>query len=87
MADKKPFLYTLSTCVHCSHTKDFLKECGVDYDYIDVDQLQGDERQKIIDQLKKFNPALSFPTILVDDGDTVIVGFKKEDLKKALEIQ
>lgn len=86
MAEKKPFLYTLSTCIHCRNTKEFFKECGIDYDYIDVDQLHGDERQEIVDQLKKLNPALSFPTIVLDDGDTVIVGFKKDDLKKALKI-
>lgn len=86
MAEKKPFLYTLSTCIHCRNTKDFLKECGIEYDFIDVDQLHGDERQKIVDQLKKLNPALSFPTIVIDEGDTVIVGFKKDDLKKALNI-
>jgi glutaredoxin-like protein NrdH len=58
----------------------------VDYDYIDVDQLEGDERREMVDKLKKLNPALSFPTIVIDEGDTVIVGFKKDDLKKALDI-
>jgi glutaredoxin-like protein NrdH len=86
MAEKKPLLYTLSTCIHCRNTKEFLEQCGVDYDYIDVDQLEGDERREMVDKLKKLNPALSFPTIVIDEGDTVIVGFKKDDLKKALDI-
>lgn len=86
MADKKPFIYTLSTCIHCRNLKDFLKECGIDYNYIDVDQLEGDERKKTIEAIKKLNPSVSFPTILLDGGDTVIVGFKKKDLEKALGI-
>jgi glutaredoxin-like protein NrdH len=75
-------LYTLSTCSHCKHTKQFLNELGVPYDYIDVDQLQGQERADMIEEVKKYNPNCSFPTILV--GDKCIVGFKENEIKKAL---
>jgi glutaredoxin-like protein NrdH len=81
--DNKPFLYTLSTCIHCRNTKEFLDDKGVSYDCIDVDKLQGDERQRIIEEIKQYNPALSFPTIVI--GDRVIVGFKKDELLKCLE--
>lgn len=81
--NNKPFLYTLSTCIHCRNTKEFLDDKGVAYDCVDVDKLQGDERQRIIDEIKQYNPALSFPTIVI--GDHVIVGFKKEELLKCLE--
>jgi len=86
MADQKPFLYTLSTCIHCRHLKEYLEECGIDYAHVDVDQLEGEDRKKTIAAIKKLNPAVSFPTILIDGGDTVIVGFKKKDLQKALGI-
>jgi glutaredoxin-like protein NrdH len=81
--DKKPFLYTLSTCIHCRNTKEFLSDHGVEYDSIDVDKLQGEERRRIIEELKQYNPNLSFPTIII--GDHVIVGFKKDELLKCLE--
>jgi glutaredoxin-like protein NrdH len=86
MAEKKPFIYTLSTCIHCRHLKEYLKECGIEFNYIDVDQLTGDERKKTIEAIKKLNPSVSFPTILLDGGDTVLVGFKKKDLQRALGI-
>ena len=75
-------LYTLSTCSHCKHTKQYLNDCGVQYDFIDVDLLQGQERIDMIEEVKKVNPNCSFPTILV--GDKVIVGFKENEIKEAL---
>ncbi len=76
------FLYALSTCGHCRNTKEFLNSSGVKYDHVDVDLLQGEERRRVIEEVKKHNPALSFPTVLI--GDKVIIGFKKEDIQKAL---
>lgn len=77
-------IYALSTCIHCRSTKDFLNTCGVDYKCIDVDQLSGEERQKIIDEVKQYNPRCSFPTIVI--GDKVIVGFRQDELKEALNL-
>ncbi|MEW5733421.1 MAG: glutaredoxin family protein [Thermodesulfobacteriota bacterium] len=75
-------IYTLSTCSHCKSTKSFLKQCNVDYDYVDVDLLTGDDRQKIIEEVRELNPRLSFPTIVI--GDRVIVGFKEDEILAAL---
>jgi len=75
-------LYTLSTCSHCKATKKFLDECSVKYDFADVDLLQGDERKAILVDIKKWNPKCSFPTIII--GDTVVVGFKEDEIKEAL---
>lgn len=73
----------LSTCIHCKKAKQFLDDCGVAYDLTYVDKLEGDERKQTIEEIKKHNSALSFPTILV--GDTVVVGFNEADLKAALK--
>ena len=75
-------LYTLSTCSHCKKTKKFLEDCGVTYEFTDIDMLQGQERTAMIEEVKKFNPNCSFPTILV--GDKIIVGFKEDKIKEAL---
>jgi glutaredoxin-like protein NrdH len=77
-------LYTLSTCSHCKATKRFLDEQGIEYSYIDVDLLYGDERVRILDEVRKYNPACSFPTILI--GGKVIVGFRETEIRKALNI-
>jgi len=75
-------IYTLSTCSHCKATKRFLDECSVQYDFMDVDMLKGEERQAILDDVRKLNPRCSFPTIII--GEKVIVGFKENEIKEAL---
>lgn len=82
MTEKPVKLYTLSTCSHCKSTKKLLADCTVKYDVVDVDLLEGDERKAILEDVKKFNPKCSFPTIII--GNKVIVGFKEKDIKEAL---
>ena len=75
-------VFSLSTCSHCKATKKYLSDCTIKYEFVDVDLLQGDERKAIIDDVKKFNPRCSFPTIII--GNKVIVGFKEKEIKEAL---
>ena len=82
MSEKAVTMYTLSTCSHCKATKKFMSDCNVKYDFIDVDLLEGEERRTIIEDVKKYNPRCSFPTIII--GDRVIVGFKEGEIREAL---
>jgi len=75
-------MYTLSTCSHCKATKKFMDECKVKYEFTDVDLLQGEERRAILEDVRKFNPKCSFPTIIINDK--VIIGFKENEIKEAL---
>jgi glutaredoxin len=78
-------IFSLSTCSHCKAAKKFLGECTIKYEFIDVDLLEGDERRAIIDDVKKFNPRCSFPTVII--GDKVIVGYKEKEIKEALGLE
>ena len=82
MNDKSVKLYTLSTCSHCKSTKRLLNECTIQYEFVDVDLLEGEERKAILEDIKKINPRCSFPTLII--GDKVIVGYKEKDIKEAL---
>jgi glutaredoxin-like protein NrdH len=82
MKRARPKLYTLSTCIHCSAAKRFLKEHGIDYDYVDVDKLDGSERDEVREEVMKISGGFRFPTIVV--GKKVIVGFYEDKLKEAL---
>ena len=82
MSDNSVKVFSLSTCSHCKSTKKFLSDCTIKYEFVDVDQLQGDERKAILEDVKKFNPRCSFPTIII--GEKVIVGFKEKEIKGAL---
>ena len=75
-------IFSLSTCSHCRATKKFLGECTIKYDFVDVDLLQGEERAAVLEDIKKFNPKCTFPTIII--GDKVIVGYKENEIKEAL---
>ena len=78
-------IYSLSTCSHCKSTKKMLSDCTIQYDYVDVDTLVGEERAAILEDVKKFNPKCSFPTVII--GNTVIVGFKEKEIKEALGLK
>jgi glutaredoxin-like protein NrdH len=78
-------LYALSTCIHCRDTKEFLDRCGIDYDCVDVDKLEGEDRKRLIAEIKESNPACAFPMIMI--GPKVIIGFRKEEIKEALNLE
>jgi glutaredoxin-like protein NrdH len=78
----KPKLYTLSTCMHCKATKRFLKKNGIDFDYVDVDKLDGEEKETVEQEVLELAGGLRFPTIVI--GDKVIVGFQEDKLREAL---
>ena len=62
-----------------------LSECTIQYDVVDVDTFEGEERAAILEDVKKFNPKCSFPTVII--GNTVIVGFKEKEIKEALGLE
>ena len=76
-------LFALSTCGWCKKTRMLLEDLKVEYDYIYVDLTSGAEREEVVEKLEKFNPDVSFPTIVINDSD-VIVGFEEEKIKSKL---
>lgn len=83
--EKSVKMYSLSTCSNCKSTKRLLGRCRVQYDFTDVDLLDKEERKIILEDIKSFNPACSFPTIII--GDTVIVGYKEKEILQALGLE
>lgn len=75
-------LYTLSTCSHCKNVKKFLADCEIKFEFQDVDLLTGEERRAILEEVRKFNPRCSFPTIII--GNKIIVGFQEQAIREAL---
>lgn len=81
---QKVKLFTLSTCSHCKATKKFMTDNGIAFDCTDVDLLQGEERETIIQEVMRYNPNMTFPTIII--GDKIIVGFRESSIREALGI-
>ncbi len=84
--NRKIRLFTLSTCIWCKKTKAFLKNLDIGYDYVDVDLLQGAQREETLEELKRFNPRCSFPSLVVDAKEC-IVGYDEEKIREALDRQ
>ena len=82
MAQPRVKMFTLSTCHHCKAAKKFLADCGVAFEFTDVDLLAGAEREAVLAEVRRLNPECSFPTILI--GDKVIVGNNQELIRKVL---
>ena len=78
----KVMLYALSTCGWCAKTKQLLTELGVAFDYLYVDLVGHDEQKAVIEEVEKYNPSLSFPTVVI--GDRTIVGFREDELRRVL---
>ena len=79
----KIVLFALSTCGWCKKTRMLLEDVGAEYDYIYVDLLQGEKRQEVIQQVEKWNPQLSFPTVVINDEET-IVGYNEDRVMEIL---
>lgn len=79
----KAFLYALSTCYHCQRTKKWLKEHQVDYDYVDVDLTEGEDKTRLVREVKELTGATQFPVLKVGEHHTV--GFNEERFRKLLE--
>lgn len=74
-------IYALSTCVWCKKTKQFLKDLGIEYDYVDVDLLSDEEKEEAEEQIIRWNPSVSFPTVVIDNS-SCLVGFQPDKLSE-----
>lgn len=77
-------LYALSTCGWCRRIKKLLDEKGVAYSYVDVDLLDENENAKVMEEVLRWNPKETFPTIIIN-GRYAIQGYDPDALKKVLD--
>lgn len=83
MTRRRIKLYALSTCGHCRKVKALLSDHDCDAEVVDVDRLDGEARKATLAEVKRYNERLSFPTTII--GDTVVVGYKADQIKQALQ--
>jgi glutaredoxin-like protein NrdH len=77
-------LYALSTCGWCAKTKELLRTLGVEFSYAFVDLLEGKEQDDAMNEVEKWNPQGSFPTLVIRDT-ICIVGFREDEIRGALK--
>ena len=76
----KIVIYALSTCMWCRMTKSLLKELGVAYSFVDVDTLEGPDKEAAKAEIKRWNPSGSYPTIVIDDREA-ISGYDETEIR------
>ena len=81
----KVVIYALSNCVWCKMTKQYLKDNNIEYEYLDVDTCSPQEKEQARQKILNKGGNLSYPTTIVDDKE-LITGFRKDQLKEALEL-
>jgi len=75
--------YGLSTCIWCKRTRQFLESNDVAFEVVYVDLLQGAEREAVVEQVRRWNPSVSFPTLVIDNR-RCIIGYRPEEIQEAL---
>jgi len=75
--------FALSTCIWCRRTRQFLENNDVAFDVVYVDLLQGAEREAVVEQVRRWNPSVSFPTLVIDN-QRCIIGYRPEEIQEAL---
>ncbi|WP_420264444.1 glutaredoxin family protein [Candidatus Magnetominusculus dajiuhuensis] len=87
MSEKKTVLFALSTCPSCKKTKELLAKHNIEFILVELDTLDIESRDKLLLEVKKYNPRESFPTIVIDGGRAVIVGYNDTAIKKEFNIK
>ncbi len=82
-SEHKVRFYGLSTCGWCRKARSFLDDNDITYELCYVDQLEGEERKSVLEEITKLNPRKSFPTIVVDE-DEVLVGYNEDRYNEVL---
>ena len=82
--DCKVKIYALSTCGWCKRTVKWMEDNKVEFEITYVDKLDGSEREKVLEEMKRFNPKGSFPTVVIDDGRSVVVGYRPEKFEEEI---
>ncbi len=77
--EAKVKIYSTSTCPWCMKTKEFLKANNIKYEDVNVGE---DEKARN----EMFEKSGQFGAPVTDVNGTIIVGYDKEALKKALGI-
>jgi len=81
---KKVRLYSLTTCPTCKRVKKFLDGYDIKYELIEVDLLDSGEQWVTSKEVKRYNPAVTYPTLVIEE---VVLGLDEEAIKNALDIK
>lgn len=77
-------IFGLSTCPYCRATMEYLNQHDIEYRYVFIDKVGADEIDEVEDALEAYNPEDTLPTIVINHGQQVMVGFNEEKLARLI---
>lgn len=77
-------VYRLTTCYKCDEVETFLNSKSVSFESVVVDELKGDEQERMLTDIYRLTGQRSFPVVNID-GNTVI-GFDEKKLRHLLSL-
>lgn len=81
---RKVELFALSTCGWCRKTREWLDSHRVAYELTYLDQTSGDELAAAKSRASRFSSRMSFPLVVVNDGEEVIPGYQPDRFEEVL---
>jgi glutaredoxin len=81
----KVLLYAISTCGWCKRAKRFLNDNSVEYEYVDVDLCNWEDKNAIREDIQSRGGMLAYPTVIIDNK-TLLTGPSPDKLREVLEL-
>ena len=78
-------MYAISTCGWCKRAKKFLNDNDVQYEYIDIDLIKNEDKEKIKQDITNRGGPLAYPTLIID-SKILLTGANQDKLKEILEL-
>jgi glutaredoxin len=76
--------FTLSTCQWCKKCKRYLRDKDIEFRYIDVDQIDVQDKMETLNYLRKnYQERISYPFLICDD--TYVVGYDPDRYDEIFE--
>ena len=83
-------VYVTSRCAPCKKTRRFLKSSSIEYEYLNLDTADPEEREQAMIELGEHLPRrgrkITYPIIIIDEN-TVVYGYDEESLSESLGIR
>lgn len=78
-------VYAISTCGWCKRAKKFLNDNDVQYEYVDIDLINNEDKEKIKQDITNRGGPLAYPTLIID-AKILLTGANQDKLKEILEL-
>jgi glutaredoxin len=83
-------VYVTSRCAPCKKTRKFLKSRSIEYEYLNLDTADHEEREQAMieigERLPLIGRKITYPITIIDEN-TVIYGYDEEALSESLGIR